>query len=216
MTTRISGVKIPDSKMAREATAFLRDTASEMLFSHSMRVYLWAALAGQRDGLKFDPELLYVASMFHDVGLLDRFHESPLRFEVDGANAARDFLRSHGIPEDEVRNVWLAIALHTSPGIPQHLDPEIALVHTGAVVDVVGRGYEQFSDAEREAVLAAYPRDHHFNHAIIDTFYEALKRRPQTTYGTLNADYLAYKDPKFQRGDVCSMILSSRWSESSK
>jgi hypothetical protein len=213
MPTSISGVKIPDSKMAREVTAFVRDTESEMLFSHSMRVYLWAALAGERDKLTFDPELLYVASMFHDLGLVERYHESKLRFEVDGANAARDFLRAHGIPEQDVRNVWLAIALHTSPGIAEHLDPEIALLHTGAVMDVIGRGYDQFGDGQRKAVLAAYPRDKHFNHAIIDTFYEGLKKRPQTTYGSLNADYLAFKDPNFRRGDVCSLILNSRWAE---
>jgi hypothetical protein len=213
METSISGVKIPDSKIAREATAFIRDTESDMLFTHSMRVYLWGALAGQRDGLVFDPELLYVAAMFHDFGLLDRFRESPLRFEVDGANAARDFLRGHGIAESEIEKAWLAIALHTSPGIAEHLKPEIALIHRGAVIDVVGRGYDQFPDAEREAVLAAYPRGHDFNHAIIDTFYEALKLRPQTTYGSLNDDYLAFKDPQFRRFDVCTAILNSHWKE---
>lgn len=211
METSISGVKIPDSRLARAATDFVRDTESAMLFSHSMRVYLWAALAGQRDKLRFDPELLYVASMFHDFGLVERYHESHLRFEVDGANAARDFLRAHGMPEEDVRNVWLAIALHTSPGIAEHLEPEIALLHTGAVMDVIGRGYDQFPDTQRKAVLEVYPRDSDFNHGIIDAFYEALRKRPQTTYGSLNADYLAFKDPHFQRGDVCSLILTSRW-----
>lgn len=213
MQTTISGVKIPDSKMARDVTAFVRDTESAMLFTHSMRVYLWAALAGERDKLNFDPELLYVASMFHDFGLVERYHESKYRFEVDGANAARDFLREHGIPEKDVRDIWLAIALHTSPGIPEHLGSEISLLHTGAVMDVIGRGYDQFSDAQRKAVLDVYPRDKSFNLGIIDAFYEALKQRPQTTYGSLNADYLAFKDPHFHRGDVCSLILGSRWAE---
>jgi hypothetical protein len=213
MATSISGVTIPDSKMAHEVTAFVRDTESEMLFSHSIRVYLWAALAGEREKLKFDPELLYVASMFHDFGLVERYHESKLRFEVDGANAARDFLRDHGIPEEDVRNVWLAIALHTSPGIPEHLDPEISLLHTGAAMDVIGRGYDEFREEQRKAVLDAYPRAPNFNHGIIDAFYAALKKRPQTTYGSLNADYLAFKDTSFRRGDVCSLILSSRWAE---
>jgi hypothetical protein len=149
--------------------------------------------------------------MFHDFGLVERYHESQHRFEVDGANAARDFLRAHGIPEEDVRNVWLAIALHTSPGIADQLEPGISLLHTGAVMDVIGRGYEQFQDEQRKAVLEAYPRDPHFNHAIIDAFYEALKKRPHTTYGSLNADYLAFKDPHFQRGDVCSLILNSPW-----
>jgi hypothetical protein len=211
MPTSISGVNIPDSKMARAATELVRDTEGEMLFTHSMRVYLWAALAGERDRLTFDPELLYVASLFHDLGLVERYHQSRHRFEVDGANAAREFLRAHLIPEEDVRNVWLSIALHTAPGIADQLEPEISLLHTGAVMDVVGRGYDQFTDEQRKAVLEAYPRDGHFNQALIDAFYEALKKRPHTTYGSLNADYLAFKDPKFQRGNVCSLILNSPW-----
>src|SRR5262245_51759748 len=89
----ISGITIPDSKLAREAAQFIRDTESEFLFNHSVRVYLWGALAGKRRGLSFDPELFYTAALFHDLGLTAGFRESHLRFEVDGANAARDFLR---------------------------------------------------------------------------------------------------------------------------
>jgi HD superfamily phosphodiesterase len=139
-------VRIPDSKLAREVTQLIRDTESDLLFHHSSRVYLWGALVAKRRGLAFDPELLYTAAMFHDIGLTRRYSESQLRFEVDGANAARDFLRSHGIPAGGIERVWLAIALHTTPGIPEHMHPEIALVQAGARMDVAGRGYEHFTD----------------------------------------------------------------------
>src|SRR3954449_6173359 len=92
----IAGIKIPDSKMARDLTQLIRDTESDLLFHHSTRVYLFGALTGERKGLKFDPELLYVGAMFHDIGLTDKYRHSQLRFEVDGANAAREFLRSYG------------------------------------------------------------------------------------------------------------------------
>ena len=85
--------------------------------------------------------------MFHDIGITQRYHDSQLRFEVDGANAARDFLRSHGLSQGDIEKVWLAIALHTTPGIPEHMHPEIALVQAGAGMDVAGRGYELFTDA---------------------------------------------------------------------
>ncbi|GAB3458054.1 hypothetical protein GCM10027321_13400 [Massilia terrae] len=130
--TEICGVAIPDSSIARNITKFIRDTESDMLFQHSTRVYYWAALLGQRKGLTFDAELLYAAAMFHDIGITPHYHASQLRFEVDGANAAREFLRSHGIAETEVEKVWLAIALHTTPGIPEHMQPEVALVQAGA------------------------------------------------------------------------------------
>jgi HD superfamily phosphodiesterase len=102
----ISGIRIPDSRLAREASEFVRETESTLLFEHSTRVYFWGAMAGQRRGLKFDRELLFAAAMFHDVGLTAGFNESRLRFEVDGANAARDFLRGHGISEEDMQKVW--------------------------------------------------------------------------------------------------------------
>jgi hypothetical protein len=207
----IPGIRIPDSIIAREATELVRDTESELLFLHSMRVYAWGALAGQRQGLMFDPELLYVGAMFHDLGLTERFRGSALRFEVDGANTARDFLRGHGLPEQDIEKVWSAIAFHTTPGIPQFMHPEAALLHVAAGMDVAGRAYDQFTDAERDAVTAAWPREQDFKHAIIDTFYEGLKHRPESTFGTFNDDFLAFKDPAFRRGDLCSVILHSAW-----
>jgi HD superfamily phosphodiesterase len=136
----ISGVRIPDSSMARAVTAFVRDVESELLFRHSTRVYLWAALSGRRRGLNFNPQLLYAAAMFHDIGLTELYRHSRERFEVDGANAARSFLEGWGIVQEDLDKVWLAVALHTTPGVPQHLHPDIALVQSGAGMDVVGRG----------------------------------------------------------------------------
>src|SRR5580700_6685692 len=124
----ISGISVPDSKLANEITEFIRDTESTLLFNHSSRVYYFGALAGQRRGFKFDAELLYAGAMFHDIGLVPTYSSAADRFEVDGANAARDFLRRHNIPEQEVDRVWTAIALHTTPGIPKYMHPVVALV----------------------------------------------------------------------------------------
>jgi hypothetical protein len=207
----IAGVRIPDSTLARDITQLVRETESDLLFHHSVRVYYWGALSGRRRGLRFDPELLYAAAMFHDIGITPHYHGSRLRFEVDGANAARDFLRSRGIPEDGVEKVWLAVALHTTPGIPEHLHPEIALVQAGAGMDMAGRGFDRFTEAERAAVIAAHPRGRDFGNRVIDTFHEGLKQRPESTFGTFNDDFLACRDPGFQRADLCSIILGSRW-----
>jgi len=211
MPSIIAGVKIPDSKMARDLTQLIRDTESDLLFHHSSRVYLFGALTGQRKGLKYDPELLYVGAMFHDIGLTEAYRHSQLRFEVDGANAARDFLRGHGIPEASVEIVWDAIALHTTPGIPEHKKPEVALVASGVEMDVLGIAYRQFTDEQRESVVAAHPRGDDFKNRIIDAFYEGMKHRPDSTFGTVNDDVLALKDPGFRRADLCKMILGSSW-----
>ncbi|MDB6143860.1 MAG: Phosphohydrolase [Pseudomonas sp.] len=202
---------IPDSALAREVTQLVRDTESELLFLHSTRVYLWAALLGERKGQPFDTELLYAASMFHDIGLTSRYEQSQLRFEVDGANAARDFLRTHGIGERDIETVWNAIALHTTPGIPEHMHSEIALLQAGAGMDVAGRGFEQFTPEQREAVIAAYPRETGFAHKMIDAFYHGMKHRPDSTFGTFNDDFLAFKDQSFKRTNLCNVMLCSHW-----
>src|ERR1700754_2739351 len=100
-TFAVEGISIPDTGLAREIMQLVRDTESALLFHHSSRVYYWAALAGQRRRLRFDPVLLYAGAMFHDMGLADQ-HSSPHeRFEVDGANSARDFLQSRGIAQHD-------------------------------------------------------------------------------------------------------------------
>jgi HD domain len=207
----IDGVRIPDSRMAQDLRQLVRDTETDLLFNHSTRVYLFGALTGQRRALKFDPELLYVGAMFHDIGLTERYQSSQNRFEVDSANAARDFLRSYHLAETEVDTVWDAIALHTTPGIPEHKKAEVALVTSGVEMDVMGLAYDQFTEAQREAVVAAYPRGPAFKKDIIHAFYNGMMRRPDSTFGTVNDDVLAYCDPKFERTNFCSIILQSSW-----
>jgi hypothetical protein len=209
--TSISGVMVPDSKLAREAMELVRDTESPLLFNHSTRVYYFGSLAGKRRGLKFNPELLYIGAMFHDMGLTAQYSSKSDRFEVDGANAARAFLRQHNIPQLEIDTVWAAIALHTTPGIPQYMDSVVALLTNGVEMDVLGIAYSEFANADREAIVAAYPRTEHFKEDIIQTFYDGIKHKPETTFGNVKADVLADKDSRFQRMNFCSVIRSSEW-----
>jgi len=212
MTSTVQGVSLPDSKLAREITELVRDTASPLLFHHSSRVYYFGSLAGKHRGLSFDPELLYAGAMFHDLGLTPQHSSGQERFEVDGANAAREFLRSHAIPQVDVDTVWTAIALHTTPGIPRHMHPVVALVTAGVEMDVLGLTYLEYSDAERNAVVHAHPRSSHFKEDIIQAFYDGIKRKPGTTFGNVKADVLADKDPTFKRGNFCNVIRGSAWS----
>jgi HD domain-containing protein len=211
MSPSIHGVCIPDSKIAREITELVRDTASPLLFHHSSRVYYFGALAGKHRGLSFDPELLYAGAMFHDMGLTRQHSSAAERFEVDGANAARGFLRGHGISQTDIDTVWAAIALHTTPGIPQHMHPVVALVTAGVEMDVLGLTYPEYSDAEREAVVHAHPRTERFKEDIIQAFYDGIKHKPETTFGNVKTDVIADKEPHFHRGNFCSVIRRSAW-----
>ena len=212
MTITIEGIGVPDSKLAREITELVRDTETPLLFHHSSRVFYWAALTGARRGLRFDAELLYAGAMFHDMGLTHRHSSADERFEVDGANAARDFLRGHAISPQDIDTVWTAIALHTTPGIPQRMHPVIALLTAGVEMDVLGIAYADFSDAEREAVVRAHPRSGQFKEDIIQAFYDGIRHKPHTTFGNVKADVLADKDKRFTPVNFCQVIRGSAWS----
>jgi HD superfamily phosphodiesterase len=211
MSLTIDGIAIPDSQIAREITELVRDTESPLLFHHSSRVYYFGALAGKHRGLRFDPELLYAGAMFHDMGLTPEYSSPNERFEVDGANAASDFLRRHGIHQNDIDTVWTAIALHTTPGVPQHMHPVIALVTAGVEMDVLGLTYAEYSEREREAVVQAHPRGDRFKEGIIQSFYDGIKHKPDTTFGNVKGDVIADKQASFKPGNFCSVIRGSAW-----
>jgi HD superfamily phosphodiesterase len=207
----LEAATIPDSKLAQHITEFIRDTETELLFNHSSRVYSFAALAGQQRNLHFDPEMLYAGAMFHDVGLMPAYSSAAERFEVDGANAASAFLSQHGVDAAEINHVWTAIALHTTPGIPQHMHPLVALVTVGVEMDVLGIGYDALEDFKREAIIERFPRTQNFKEDILQAFYDGIKHKPDTTFGNVKADVLADKDATFRRTNFCSVIRNSAW-----
>src|SRR6201991_4407645 len=177
----IAGIAIPDSTVAREATELLQDIATQLLFDHSRRVFLWGALQGERLGLDYDPELLYVGAMFHDVGLLEGHRSEHERFEIDGANAAREFLEGHGLPEERVMTVWESIALHTTPEVPRYKQPEVRLVTLGVEYDVLGLHFDELSADQRDAVLAAHPRTG-FKTGVVEAFSGGMRGKAGATF----------------------------------
>ena len=201
-------VHIPDTKLAREAHDILREYSTELLYNHSNRVFLFAAQQGRQQKLAFDPELLYVSAAFHDLGLLSEYSSETERFEVDGANAVRQFLIAHNIPEEKAQTAWEAIALHTTPGVTQYMRPEVALLFTGVGLDVLGEGLEDFPADLRQQIVEAYPRTD-FKAGIVQGFFGGFAHKPGSTWGTVKADvcerYIAgYKSPNF-----CDLIASS-------
>lgn len=208
----VTGVTVPDTRLAAEATELVRDATDDLIYHHSRRVYFFGSLQGRNKQLGFDPELLYIGAMFHDLGLNEEFRNSGRRFEVDGADEARRFLQSHGVPEDSIRRVWTSIALHTTSGIPQYMEPEIALVTAGVEYDVLGIGYRDISDADRDSIVALHPRPD-FKQRILRAFTEGIGPKPDTTFGNVKADVLQRYAPGFERGDFVDTILDSPWPE---
>ena len=212
MTETIAGITIPDSVVVKAATELVLDADDDLLFHHSRRVYLWGMLKSRRRRRSPDPELSYVGAMFHDLGLTSKYRTQHQRFEIDGADIAREFLLDHGYSPSEARMIWLSIALHTTPGIPEHLAPEIHLVTLGVETDVLGQRIYEINDEHLAAVINAHPRTD-FKNRIQHAFYDGMKDRPNTTFGTMNDDVLAHFDPQFNREDFVSVIARSAWPE---
>jgi hypothetical protein len=210
LRTTIAGIPIPDSRIAREATELVRDVSTQLLFDHSRRVFLWGSLQGEQLGLDYDPELLYVGAMFHDIGLLEGHRSEHERFEIDGANAARGFLERHGLPEERVMTVWESIALHTTREIPRYKQPEVRLVNWGVEYDIPGRHFDDLTARQRDDVIAAHPRPG-FKEGILEALAEGVRDKPETASATWQADILEVSLPGYVRPNFCDIVRNSRF-----
>jgi hypothetical protein len=212
MTENIAGIRVPDSRLANDVTELIRDTTNSLIFHHSRRVFLFGSLQARRLRIQPDPELLYVAALFHDTGLVERYRGVDQRFELDSAKTARAFLESRGFPAAKADTVWTAIALHTTPEIPYQMSPVVAATTAGVETDVLGVQLDALTPDELAAVTAAHPRPN-FKNEILQAFTDGFKDRPHTTFGTVNADVLEHFVPGFRRIDFVDVIKNSAWSD---
>lgn len=211
MSEIIAGVEIPETQAAEEATRLIRETTNPLIFHHSRRVFLFSTIRARELGLRPDPELLYLSALFHDTGLLRPFSEVEQRFELDGADHARQFLLDRGFSGAAAEVVWTAIALHTTPGIPGRMGDEVAATNFGVLTDVVGLGLDRLDPGQVEEITAVHPRGD-FKNEFLRAFVDGLGYRPDTTYGTVNADVLEHFVPGFRRVSMVERIMESAWS----
>jgi hypothetical protein len=210
MSELIAGVEVPETTAVAESAGFLWEMTSPLIYHHSRRVFFFGQLHAHRLGMKPDPELLYLAAMFHDTGLATPFSDAEQRFEVDGADHARKFLLERGFSATAAETVWTAIALHTTPGIPDRMGPEIAATYLGVLTDVVGFGLDELHTDQVAEILAVHPRGD-FKNEFLSTYFDGFKNRPETTTGTVNSDVLEHFLPDFRRTTTVERILSSAW-----
>lgn len=206
----VAGIRIVDTGIARAADELSQSVSPLYLYHHAMRTYLFGALVGRAAGLKFDEELLYLASILHDLGLTERFMGAR-PFEIEGALAAEAFLREQGLPASKAAIVWDGIAMHPL-AVSQYKRPEVKLVASGAAADVVGAGLDRVSPADRDAVLHAFPRLG-FKSEFVTTCAEVVRRYPGSTKGTFMRDIGERKLPDFHLSNICDAIDHAPFSE---
>jgi hypothetical protein len=203
----IAGMTAPDSELARQAAALVERAHSKPFLNHVHRTWWFAEFIGNRRQMKYDRELVYLASLLHDLGLSDH-HAAHKRFEVDGADAASRFLHAHDYPATKVDIVWDAIALHSSADIADRREPEVALVHIGAHVDVLGLRMDEISPELIDDTLALYPRLG-FKKAFTEALAEVARRKPHTAIGTGLADIGRRLVPGLEIPNVCDLLLEA-------
>ncbi len=150
---------LPAGPMAEAALFAVRTSESPSIANHSVRTFFFAQLIAAHEGClddaAYDRDLLFAATVMHDLGLGALAHGGD-RFEVEGADLAAAVLREHGVPDRDVDRVWEAIVLHTSAGIAERRGPLAYLTRRGVGIDF-GLDAEVITGQEKE-IHAAYPR----------------------------------------------------------
>jgi hypothetical protein len=195
-----AAIKVVDTPLVHDAIELARSSSEPYLFNHVMRSWLFGVLIAEGATPSPDPELLAVSAVLHDLGLTDHFNGQE-RFEVDGANAARAFMKERGIPAHQVQLVWDAIALHTTRSIALHKEPEVALTHSGIAMDVIGAGLNLIPQEKVRAILAEFPRSS-MKKQFLDRLCSVVRQKPATSYDNVLRDigsrYVAgYTAPTF-------------------
>ena len=210
-THLLAGVSVPDTTLISRAIEFARERTEPYLFNHAMRSWLFAALFAQRKQTVHDAEILAVTTILHDIGLAESF-DGPLRFEVEGANAARSFARNEGVDDRRAQLIWDGVALNSTPSISLYKEAEVALATMGIGLDWGGFGYDALTDTEMAAIIEAFPRlrmKERFTHAVC----RIVETRPTTTYDNFARDFGERFVPGYKPVSTVDYLLNSPFKE---
>jgi hypothetical protein len=183
----LAGIKVTDTRLVRDAIDLARSSSEPYLFNHVMRSWLFGILLSENAKPLPDPELLAVSTVLHDLGLTDRYTAEE-RFEVDGANVARAFMKERGISTQQTQVVWDAIALHTTRSIALHKEPEVVMTHSGITADVLGAGLDRIPQDKQGAILAEFPRLA-LKNRLKECLCNIARRKPESTFDNIVRDF---------------------------
>ena len=186
-TRTLAGITIPDTLLVDEAMEYARRACEPYLFNHVVRSWLFAAKIGQIQGIDHDGEVLAIGTLLHDITLNKHF-AGPRRFEVEGADQARAFVRERGFSEHRAQLIWDSVALNSTPSIGLYKEAEVALCTTGICLDVVGLNYDLIPTGDMARIVAEFPRLG-MKQKMTQCFCHIAKKQPQTTYDNFARDF---------------------------
>src|ERR1700692_4686461 len=207
----LAGIKVTDTHLVRDAMDLARSSSELYLFNHVMRSWLFSVLLSEDVKPSPDPELLAVSTVLHDLGLTDRYTAEE-RFEVDGANAAREFLKERGISAQQTQVVWDAIALHTTPTLALHKEPEVVMTHSGIAVDVLGAGLDRIPQEKQRAILTAFPRLA-FKDGFKGCLCNVVRQKPMTAIDNILRDFGIRYVEGFTPPNFADLVAGAPFSE---
>ena len=210
-TQSIGGVRVPETPLISRAIDYARQHSEPYLFNHVMRSWLFAVTIADQRKVAHDAEVLAVATLLHDLGLAKAF-SGPLRFEVEGANAARKFAQNEGVDGRRAQLIWDGVALNSTPSLGLHKEIEVSLCTAGIGLDWGGWGYESLPAALIAGILDAFPRLEMKQRFARDVC-RIVETRPTTTYDNFASDFGERFVPGYKRPSTVDLLMSSPFRE---
>jgi HD domain-containing protein len=207
----LAGIKVTNTALIRDAIDLARSSSEPYLFNHVMRSWLFGILLSEDVNPSPDPELLAVSTVLHDLGLTEHYMAEE-RFEVDGANAARAFMKERGISTQQMQLVWDAIALHTTRSIALHKEPEVLMTHSGIAVDAIGVGLDRIPLDKQRAILAEFPRLA-LKNQLRSSLCNIVRRKPATSFDNILRDFGTRYVEGFTPPNFADVVANSPFSE---
>jgi len=183
----IAGVSVPDTPLVARSMEEARAVSEPYLFNHAVRSWLFSVQLAEVQGLRYDEEVVAVASLLHDLGLT-RKYQGERRFEVEGADAARTLAKASGIGDRRAQLVWYSVALNATLSISPYAEPEVGICTAGAGVDYAGFLYDRIPKGSAARILAEFPRLE-MKALLRDCLCAIARAKPQTTYENFIRDF---------------------------
>jgi hypothetical protein len=210
-TRSMAGVLVPDTPLISRTIEYARLHSEPYLFNHVMRSWLFAVCISEQKKIAHDAEVLAVATLLHDLGLGNEF-SGPLRFEIEGANAARKFAQSEGVDERRAQLIWDGVALNSTPSIALYKEIEVSLSTAGIGLDWGGFGYDSVSSSLIAQIVDEFPRLDMKKRFASDVC-GIVKARPSTTYDNFAGDFGARLVAGYTRPSTIDLLMNSPFTE---